>query len=147
MGKQHLVGMQYQWSSSIFYLGYIIWQYPSSVLMQKLPIGRYFGIMILLWGMTTTTTAAATNFATLATSRVFLGFFETCMGPILTILVGQYWTREEHPLRTAIWWSGSATGAFIADAITYGVSGKSLSNSKYAVWQVRRLSARDTRKL
>lgn len=104
--------------------------------MQKLPIGRYFGTMILLWGVTTTTTAATTNFATLATARVFLGFFETCMAPILTILVGQYWTRDEHPLRTAIWWSGSATGGFVADAITYGVSGKSFKNSKYEVWQV-----------
>ncbi|KEF62495.1 uncharacterized protein A1O9_00468 [Exophiala aquamarina CBS 119918] len=58
------------------------------------------------------------------------------MAPILTILVGQYWTRDERPLRTAIWWSGSATGGFIADAITHGVSGKSLSNSKYGVWRV-----------
>lgn len=104
--------------------------------MQKLPIGRYFGAMILLWGVTTTTTAATTNFTTLCVNRVFLGFFETCMAPILTILVSQYWTRDEHPLRSAIWWSGSATGGFIADAITYSVSAKSFASSKYATWQV-----------
>ncbi|KIM93768.1 hypothetical protein OIDMADRAFT_207984 [Oidiodendron maius Zn] len=131
-----LGGNKYNWASSIFYLGYLIWQYPSSILMQKLPIGYYFGAMIILWGITTTTTAATTSFATLCVNRVFLGVFEACMAPILTILVGQYWTRSEHPLRSACWWAGSPIGAFIADAITYGVSDKALAHSKYETWQI-----------
>ncbi|KAF4953229.1 hypothetical protein FGADI_6204 [Fusarium gaditjirri] len=132
----NLVGQQYSWSSSIFYLGYLIWQYPSSLLMQKLPIGRYFGVMIFLWGLTACTTAFTKDFATLCVNRVFLGVFESCMSPILTILISQYWTREEQPLRTSLWWSASAVGSFMADAITYGLSGKDHSGSKYAVWQV-----------
>ncbi|KAH7136220.1 major facilitator superfamily domain-containing protein [Dactylonectria macrodidyma] len=132
----NLVGQQYSWSYSIFYLGYLVWQYPSSLLMQKLPIGRYFGVMIFLWGLTATTTPFTTGFATLSINRVFLGVFETCMSPILTILVSQYWTRDEQPLRTSLWWSASAIGAFIADAITYGVSGKEHTGGKYSVWQV-----------
>ncbi|KAF5560441.1 DAL5-Allantoate ureidosuccinate permease [Fusarium phyllophilum] len=132
----NLVGQQYSWSSSIFYLGYLVWQYPSSLLMQKLPIGRYFGVMIFLWGLTACTTAFTKDFATLCINRVFLGVFESCMSPILTILISQYWTREEQPLRTSLWWSASAVGSFMADAITYGLSGKDHSGSKYAVWQV-----------
>ncbi|KKP01030.1 hypothetical protein THAR02_06852 [Trichoderma harzianum] len=131
-----LVGQQYSWSSSIFYLGYLVWQYPSSLLMQKLPIGRYFGVMIFLWGLTAITTAFTRGFATLSINRVFLGIFESCMSPILTILVSQYWTRDEQPLRASLWWSASAIGAFIADSITYGVSGKDHSGSKYAVWKI-----------
>ncbi|KAG5814141.1 hypothetical protein H9Q71_003403 [Fusarium xylarioides] len=132
----NLVGQQYSWSSSIFYLGYLVWQYPSSLLMQKLPIGRYFGVMIFLWGLTACTTAFTKDFATLCVNRVFLGVFESCMSPILTILISQYWTREEQPLRTSLWWSASAVGSFMADAITYGLSGRDYSGSKYAVWQV-----------
>ena len=114
--------------------------------MQKLPIGYYFGAMVvstytvetkrsltnmnqILWGITTTTTAATTSFATLCINRVFLGVFEACMAPILTILVGQYWTRSEHPLRSACWFAGSPIGSFIADAITYGVSDNRSANS------------------
>lgn len=119
--------------------------------MQKLPIGYYFGAMIvsqyipilgmlinmnqILWGITTTTTAATTSFATLCVNRVFLGVFEACMAPILTILVGQYWTRSEHPFRASCWFAGSPIGSFIADAITYGVSHH--PHGKYEVWQVR----------
>ncbi|KAF5652158.1 allantoate and ureidosuccinate permease [Fusarium sp. NRRL 25303] len=132
----NLVGQQYSWSSSIFYLGYLVWQYPSSLLMQKLPIGRYFGVLIFLWGLTACTTPFTKDFATLCVNRVFLGVFESCMLPILTILISQYWTREEQPLRTSLWWSASAVGSFMADAITYGLSGSDHSGSKYAVWQV-----------
>ena len=92
--------------------------------------------MIFLWGLTACTTAFTKDFATLCVNRVFLGVFESCMSPILTILISQYWTREEQPLRTSLWWSASAVGAFMADAITYGLSGKDHSGSKYAVWQV-----------
>ncbi len=103
--------------------------------MQKLPIGKYFGCMILLWGMVTTCMAATNSFATLATCRFFLGVFETCLNPILTVLVGQYWTRKEQPFRASVWWAMGAVGFFIADAITYAVSGDTFG-TKYATWQV-----------
>lgn len=134
--SQHLVGSQYSWASSIFYFGYLLAQYPSSLLMQKLPLGRYFGVMITLWGVATTCQAAAKDFATLAVSRFFLGAFETCISPVLTILVGQYWTRREHPLRSVVWWAGAGVGGFIGDAITYAISGEAYQHGTYSTWQV-----------
>ncbi len=134
--SDNLVGQQYSWVSSIFYFGYLVAQYPSSRLMQRLPLGRYFGGMVFMWGLVTTTTGATTSFATLAVNRFFLGFFETCQNPILTILVGQYWTRQEQPLRACIWWAGGAVGFFLGDSITYGVSGSTFAGSKYETWQI-----------
>lgn len=132
-----MVGQQYSWANGIFYFGYLFAQYPSSILMQKLPIGRYFGAMIILWGVATTCSVATNSFATLAVCRFFLGAFETCITPILTILVGQYWTQKEQALRACIWWTGGGIGGFIADSITYAVSGGALAGSKYETWQVR----------
>lgn len=114
----HLVGQQYSWVNSIFYFGYLVAQYLSSILMQKLPIGKYLGGMVLMWGMATTTLAATNSFATLATCRFFLGMFETCLSPILTVLVSQYWTRKEQSLRASIWWAGGAVGFLISLANT-----------------------------
>lgn len=133
---QHLTGQEYSWASAIFYFGYLIAQYPCSILMQKMPIGKYFGVMIVLWGVATTCQAATNSFATLATCRFFLGAFETCISPVLTILVGQYWTRKEHPMRAVAWWAGAGIGGFVADGITYSVSGGAWTHSKYSTWQV-----------
>jgi MFS family permease len=45
-------------------------------LLQKVPVGKYLGINVVLWGIATGCTAAATNFETLVIARVFLGIFE-----------------------------------------------------------------------
>ncbi|KAJ5825566.1 pantothenate transporter [Penicillium riverlandense] len=80
--------------------------------------------------------SATNSFAGLSVCRFFLGAFETCITPILTILVSQYWTRGEQPLRASIWWAGGGVGGFIADSITYAVSGGAWKGSQYATWQV-----------
>lgn len=104
--------------------------------MQKLPIGRYFGVMITLWGLCSTLTATTTNFATLAVDRFFLGCFETCISPVLTILVGQYWTRREQPLRACVWWIGAPIGGFIIDGLAYSITSPDWGGHKYSQWQV-----------
>lgn len=47
---QHLVGNQYSWVSSMFYFGYFFWEYPTTVLIQKLPVGKYVAADIITWG-------------------------------------------------------------------------------------------------
>lgn len=36
-----LVGTQYSWLASLFYVGYFVWEYPTNMLLQKLPVGRF----------------------------------------------------------------------------------------------------------
>lgn len=69
----HLVGKQYSWVSSLFYFGYLAFEYPTTLLIQKLPIGKYLSIVILLWGGIVASTAACTSFGGLATCRFLLG--------------------------------------------------------------------------
>lgn len=38
----HLHGTQYNWLSSIFYFGFLVWAFPTNFLMQRLPIGISF---------------------------------------------------------------------------------------------------------
>src|SRR6195952_2773930 len=37
----HLVGKQYSWVGSMFYFGYLFFEYPTTILIQKLPVGKY----------------------------------------------------------------------------------------------------------
>ena len=105
-------------------------------MMQKLPIGRYFGAMVALWGVASTCIVATDSFATLATCRFFLGFFETCVAPVLTVYVGQYWTRREQPLRACIWWIGAPLGGFVIDGLAYSITSPNWGSAKYTQWQV-----------
>jgi MFS transporter, ACS family, allantoate permease len=37
----HLVGTEYSWLGAIFYLGYLIWEFPTNLFLQKLPLNRF----------------------------------------------------------------------------------------------------------
>lgn len=37
----HLVGTQYSWLSSLFYVGYFFWEYPTNMLLQRLPVAKF----------------------------------------------------------------------------------------------------------
>lgn len=41
-----LHGTQYSWISAIFYLGYLVWEYPTNVLLQKLPINYFMSATV-----------------------------------------------------------------------------------------------------
>lgn len=77
----HLVGQDYSWLGSIFYFGYLVAQYPSGYLMQRLPIGKVLSVTALIWGVILMTTPACTSFAGIATNRFMLGFVEAAVNP------------------------------------------------------------------
>ncbi|ODM20573.1 hypothetical protein SI65_03626 [Aspergillus cristatus] len=43
----NLVGDQYQWLGSFFYFGYLAWEYPTNVLLQRLPLAVTPGFALL----------------------------------------------------------------------------------------------------
>lgn len=36
----HLVGTEYSWLGSLFYLGHLAFEYPFSILLQKFPVNK-----------------------------------------------------------------------------------------------------------
>ncbi|KAK2785698.1 hypothetical protein FQN53_007486 [Emmonsiellopsis sp. PD_33] len=117
----HLVGSQYSWVSSIFYFGYLFWAYPTSILIQKLPVGKYVSLNAFFWGAVVALTAACTNFGGLATVRFFLGVAEATISPAFVYITSMWWTREEVPTRTGIWFAGNSLGGLISSFIAYGI--------------------------
>lgn len=87
----NLQGTQYSWLSSIFYFGFLIWAFPTNFLMQRLPIGRYLGFNIFLWGVFLMIQAAANNFASLAALRAFAGAAEACADPSFMLITSMWY--------------------------------------------------------
>lgn len=57
----------------MFYLGYLAWEYATNRLLQRLPIGKYSALNVLMWGIVLSTFASVSNFAGAMTVRAFLG--------------------------------------------------------------------------
>ncbi|KKY27146.1 putative allantoate permease [Diplodia seriata] len=101
----HLVGDQYAWVGSIFYFGFLIFEYPTSFLIQRLPVGKFFSVTVLIWAIMMCCTAATHNFAGLAAVRFIMGMAEACLFPVCNIVTVMWWKNQEQPVRVACWMS------------------------------------------
>ncbi|CAG9949316.1 unnamed protein product [Clonostachys rosea f. rosea IK726] len=127
----NLQGQEYSWLSAIVYFGFLLMQFPNAWLLTKVRPGKYLAALIIFWGVLLLCMAACHNFAGLATVRFFLGIFEAGQLPTCMILTSVWYRREEHALRTAIWYNTFA-GIF-GGILSYAISSinGSLSTWKY----------------
>ncbi|KAJ5939404.1 hypothetical protein N7466_002538 [Penicillium verhagenii] len=116
-----LVGQQYSWVSSVFYFGYLGWSYPTTFLIARLPIGRYVTANTLIWGTVVALTAACTNFGGLITVRFLLGVAEATITPAFMFITSTWYTRDEIPTRTGIWFAGNSMGGIVSSLLAYGL--------------------------
>jgi MFS transporter, ACS family, allantoate permease len=66
-----LTGNQFSWVGSIFFFGYLAFEWPMAYLIQRLPVAKFLAATILGWAVLAMCTAATQNFAGLATVRLF----------------------------------------------------------------------------
>lgn len=79
-------------------------EYPTNWVIQRVPIAKYLGINIILWGSILACHAAAKNFQGLVTLRTLLGAFEACCQPIFIMLSSMWYRREEQAATVAYWY-------------------------------------------
>ncbi|KAI7514775.1 allantoate permease [Hortaea werneckii] len=128
-----LAGTEYSWLGSLFYLGYLFWEYPTNLLLQKLPVSKFMSATVILWGIVLMCHAAANDFSGLAACRTFLGVFEASINPGTMIVFSMFYKRSEQPLRFGIWVGSAGIGYIIAGIASFGIGhiGGELSSWRY----------------
>ncbi|KAF7722287.1 hypothetical protein EC973_003471 [Apophysomyces ossiformis] len=114
-------GYQYSTIASIFYLGYLLYQVPNNYLLQVVPLGRYIGLIVFIWGLVLLCHGFGQNFSQLVAMRFLLGLFEAGIYPALTILVSTFYRRAEQPTRLGVVWLCNGVAMILGGAITYGI--------------------------
>ncbi|CAO3672344.1 unnamed protein product [Rhizopus stolonifer] len=116
-----LTGSQYSVIASIFYLGYLLYQFPNNYFLQKVSVGKYIGILVFIWGAVIASTAACTTAAQVTAMRFLLGFFEAGIYPSLTLLVSTFYRRSEQASRLGLFWIWNGIATIVGGLISYGV--------------------------
>ncbi|PWY96382.1 MFS allantoate transporter [Aspergillus sclerotioniger CBS 115572] len=116
-----LHGTQYSWLSSIFYFGFLVWAFPTNFLLQRLPIGKYLGANIFMWGVFLIIQAACHNFATLAVLRALGGAAEACSDPAFMLITSMWYTRREQPVCIGLWYTANGLGIALGGLLGYGI--------------------------
>ncbi|KAI9805254.1 MAG: hypothetical protein M1833_005707 [Piccolia ochrophora] len=142
-----LVGDQYQWLGSMFYFGYLGWEYPTNRLLQRLPLAKYSAFNVIMyrhppplgqsWGATLCCLAAVQNFSGAVAVRFFLGVFEAAVSPGFALFTSQWYTIGEQGLRTGIWFSFNGWGQIFGGFLAYGIAvGSRVRGSTIAPWKI-----------
>ncbi|OBZ90025.1 hypothetical protein A0J61_01925 [Choanephora cucurbitarum] len=135
-GLEEDLGMskqQYQWSLSIFYFSYVIFDLPSNIIMRRWLPSYWLGILMFLWGTVATVMAASTSFAGVAVCRFFLGLFEAGFFPGVIYFMSLWYTRQEYGRRIGFFWSFSSLAGAFGGLIAYGIS--QIQNDALKTWQ------------
>ncbi|CAI7571480.1 unnamed protein product [Penicillium discolor] len=130
----NMTSSQYSWSSSIFYVGQLVAEYPFIYLMSRLPLTKFVGVTVIVWGIICMCLAAPRNFAGFATVRFLLGFSEGAVSPAFVTITSIWYRKKEHNVRTALWISMNGLAQVLGCFLMYGI-GKN-SSLPIAPWRV-----------
>lgn len=124
-----LVGTQYQTAISILFVGYILFQIPSNMVLNWL--GRpslYIAILMTLWGAISACTGAVQSYGGLMAVRVLLGVVESGFFAGALNILSCWYDKKSLTLRNSILYSGSlmssAWSGLIAAGILNNMDGK-----------------------
>ncbi|EIT80984.1 permease of the major facilitator superfamily [Aspergillus oryzae 3.042] len=74
-------GTDYNLATSILFVGYLLMQLPSNLLLTRVRPSLFLGITMAIWGVISACQAATQSFTGLVLSRFFLGFVEAPFFP------------------------------------------------------------------
>ncbi|KAF3804139.1 Allantoate permease [Colletotrichum gloeosporioides] len=130
----NLKGNEFSWISSIFYAGYLAWEFPTTYLFRRLPVGKYVSANILAWGVALTCHAATHNYAGLLATRFFLGAFEATVTPAFVLITSMWYKQGEQARRVGYWLSCNGFSLIIMALIGYGLS--AVEESSIPPWKI-----------
>ncbi|KAL3467212.1 major facilitator superfamily domain-containing protein [Aspergillus heterothallicus] len=130
----NLVSNQYIWVSSIFYAGYLAWEFPTTYLFRRLPVGKYTAITIFCQGIALSCHAATTNYAGLLACRFFLGAFEATVAPAFVLITSMWFRKGEQGRKMNYWLSCNGVALVLMTFICYGLS--AITRAHLAPWRI-----------
>lgn len=127
----HLQGNDFSWVGSIFYFGYLLFEFPAAYLTQRLPVAKFLVGNVVAWGVLMLCTASTSNFAGLATCRFIMGMAEVPVFTISSVVTTMWWKRSEQPIRVAFWFNQGSS--IFAGVVSYGIGH---TNTSVAPWRL-----------
>ncbi|TRM62730.1 hypothetical protein BD626DRAFT_569865 [Schizophyllum amplum] len=134
-GGHNMHGQQYSWLTTIFYLTYMCCEFPSNWVMQRVNIGKTLSCLMFFWGIIVLCTGFARNWATLMALRALQGAAECTISPSFMLIIGAFYRRQEHTMRSLIWGTANSGLGIIVSLCMYGIGKHAEEHGGLAPWK------------
>ncbi|PVH76884.1 MFS general substrate transporter [Cadophora sp. DSE1049] len=112
---------QFNTTVSILFVGYVLMQVPSNMLITKLRPSLYMSAWMAVWAVVSACTALVQNYAGLVVCRFLLGITEAPFYPGATYMLSIFYTRKEIASRIACLYLAQITATGFSSLIAAGV--------------------------
>ena len=129
-----LTGNDFTNAATAFFIAYLIAEIPNGYFLQFLPPAKWLSLNVVLWGISTACTAAATNYHSLLAARIFLGIFEAAIAPSLMLFSSQWYTKSEQAPRFSLWYCGLGIGQIVGGVVSYGF--QQVKREEFEGWRI-----------
>ncbi|WVQ84894.1 hypothetical protein IAT38_007057 [Cryptococcus sp. DSM 104549] len=127
---------EYSTCLSILYVGYILMQIPSNMIINRISRPSwYIGGAMLIWGMISTCSGVVKSFGGMVAIRFMLGFIEAAFLPGALLILSKWYTRRELTLRNALLFSGNLISNAFAALVAAGVLSNMEGVLGHAAWR------------
>ncbi|PSS29766.1 hypothetical protein PHLCEN_2v2914 [Hermanssonia centrifuga] len=117
-----ITGQHYNLAALAFYLGFLIWVFPTMYISQKLRLGKYLGTNIVLWGIIMMLHAVPNSFGPFFVLRILLGMLESCVSPTLVLIVSMFYKKNEQARRISWFYFMTGVANIVGGFVAYGIS-------------------------
>ncbi|KAI0637784.1 MFS general substrate transporter [Trametes polyzona] len=123
-----VTGQGYNLVSLSFYIGFLIWVFPSMYIAQRLRLAKYLGANIVAWGAIMMLHAIPNSFGPFFALRLLLGMLESCVAPILILIVSMFYRKDEQASnihlfdRMAWFYMMNGFAGIVGGFLAYGIS-------------------------
>jgi len=115
------IGMRYSIVTLVFFTTYIVFQFPSTVIIRYLGPRNHLAGITLLWGIVMIGMGFVKDWQSLAALRVILGILEAGFFPGCVYLLSTWYVRYDmHKRYSVFYFIGSCASAF-AGILAYGL--------------------------
>ena len=110
---------QYSWLTTIIYIAILVVEYPTNLLIQRLPIAKYLGTSIILWGAVLACHTVCRNFTQILIARFLLGTFEAVCQPAFLTMSSMWYKRDEQPVIVSYWFAMNGMQQIVGGLFAY----------------------------
>lgn len=97
-----MVGQNFNTAISVLFVGYILGQVPSNLVLTRVRPSLYIPGFAIIWGVVSACTAAANTYPHLIVVRFFLGITEAPFFPGILFYLSSWYTKKELAVRVSI---------------------------------------------
>jgi len=117
----HLTDEEYSTGVSVFFIGYILFEIPSNILLKLTTPPVWFSLIMISWGIISTCMMFVNNFQSLIIVRVLLGIAEAGFLPGVVYYLSLWFTPNERAFRMAFFLSSVNVAGAISGVAAYGL--------------------------